>query len=128
MILNFSYMQPPHFDIARIGKTLSLFIDEGMDAKIFSMTLDNASASDVFAELLKAQLNARGVLPSSGAYILNLIVQEGSKEICVAVEKVRESIKYVKNLKLKMLNIWSIWKEMLETRCFNSIELYISYA
>lgn len=60
-----------------------------MKKKLFSMTLDNASANDCFVELLKGQLMLRDAILMDGeffhvrccAYILNLIVQEGLNEI-----------------------------------------------
>ena len=66
--------------------------------------MDNASANDVMVDMLKNQLNLIDALVGDGgffhirccAHILNLIVQEGLKEIDLAVKKVRESVKYVK--------------------------------
>ena len=68
------------------------------------MTLDNASSNDCFVELLKSQLNLKNALLRDGeffhvrccAHILNLIVQDGLKEIDESVIKIRKSIKYVK--------------------------------
>jgi hypothetical protein len=67
----------------------------GIDTKIFSITLDNASANNNFVLLLKDQLNLKKALVSSGeffhlrccAHILNLIVQDGLKEIDGALKK-----------------------------------------
>ncbi|XP_042958031.1 zinc finger BED domain-containing protein RICESLEEPER 1-like [Carya illinoinensis] len=67
-------------------------------------TDDNASSNDVSVELLRTQLNIKKALLCDGeffhlrccAHILNLIVQDGLKDIDFAIQKVRESIKYVK--------------------------------
>ena len=72
---------------------------------MFSITLDNASNNDSFVEMLKCQLNTTDSLLCVGehfhicccAHVLNLIVQDGLKEIDEAVNKVRESINYVRS-------------------------------
>lgn len=71
---------------------------------MFSVTLDNASNNDVSVEMLRTQLNVKNALVCDGdffhirccAHILNLVVQEGLKEIDSAVHKIRDSIKYVR--------------------------------
>ena len=68
------------------------------------MTLDNATSNNVCADLLKNLLVAKGGLLNKGdffhmrcsAHILNLIVQDGLKDIDDAIMKIRESVKYVK--------------------------------
>ena len=73
------------------------------------MTLDNASANDVFVDMIKIQLNLKDALYSNGeffhirccAHILNLIVQEGLKELDEPIFKVRESIKYVRGTQVR---------------------------
>lgn len=103
-ILNFSFMPPPHTGVALSDKIYKLLVDWGIEKKLFSMTLDNASANDCFVELLKGQLMLRDAILMDGeffhvrccAHILNLIVQEGLKEIDSSIGKIRESIKYVR--------------------------------
>ncbi|EOY16831.1 BED zinc finger,hAT family dimerization domain [Theobroma cacao] len=102
-ILNFSFMPPPHNGVALSEKIYALLVEWGIESKLFSITLDNASANDTFVDLLKVQLIMRKQLLGRGkffhirccAHILNLIVQDGLKEIDSAIQKVRESIKYV---------------------------------
>ena len=99
-ILNFCFMAPPHTGIHFSSHVFNLLKEWGIQKKIFSLTLDNASNNDVFAENLKWELE----LLSEGdffrvrccAHILNLIVQDGLKEIDDAVIKVRETVKYCK--------------------------------
>ena len=103
-VLSFSFMPPPHSGIALSAKVFSILEEWGIENKIFCVTLDNASSNDRFVDLLREQLDTKSPLISSGmffhmrccAHILNLIVQEGLKEIDEAVCKVRESVKYVK--------------------------------
>ncbi|CAL5202787.1 unnamed protein product [Lathyrus oleraceus] len=78
--------------------------------KDFSLTLDNVSANDVMQAHLKRQLVLQNWLLSEGeffhvrcsAHVLNLIVQEGLKVIGDALEKIRESVKYVKGSEGRM--------------------------
>ena len=53
-ILNFCYMPPPHSGIALLKKIYSLLSNWGIDRKLLSITLDKASANDVFVEMLKS--------------------------------------------------------------------------
>ena len=103
-ILNFCHMPPPHTRVALFEKINTLLVEWGIEKKLFSITLDNASANDCSVELLKKQLNFRCLLLMDGkffhvrccAHILNLIVQDDLKEIDGSMSKVRECIKYMK--------------------------------
>ncbi|KAF7827377.1 zinc finger BED domain-containing protein RICESLEEPER 2-like [Senna tora] len=76
----------------------------GIDNKIFSITLDNASYNDVMVNSMKQQLSINRTLLCDGALfqvrccsnILNLIVHAGLKVADEAISKVRNGIKYVK--------------------------------
>ncbi|KAI0489235.1 hypothetical protein KFK09_029077 [Dendrobium nobile] len=103
-IISFDYMPPPHDGLALFEKLQQLLIDWKLDSKLFSITLDNASANTVSVDFLRNHLNLQNALICNGeffhmrccAHIVNLIVQEGLKDIDSSVMKVRESIKYVK--------------------------------
>ena len=103
-VLNFRFMPPPHNGISLCEMIYGLLLDWGIEKQLFCMTLDNASVNDVFVDMLKIQLNLKNALYSNGeffhvrccAYILNLIIQDGLKEIDEPIYKVRESIKYVR--------------------------------
>lgn len=115
-ILNFSFMPPPHNGVSLSEKVYSLLADCEIVDKLFSMTLDNASCNDTFIDFLKLQLNVRKALLGNGhffhlrccAHILNLMVQDGLKQVDESVRKVRESIKYVKGSQVKNKNFWSV--------------------
>lgn len=99
-VLAFSFIPPPHTGAALAEKMTSMLKEWGIEKRIASITLDNASANDSMVETLKYDLD----LVANGdyfhvrccAHILNLIVQEGLKEIDEAILKVRESVKYCK--------------------------------
>jgi ribosomal protein L30/L7E len=102
-VLNFSFMVPPFNRASLCEKVLTMIQEWGIDTKLFSITLDNASSNDNFVVLLKDQLNFKKVLVSSSeffhldcwAHILNLIVQNSLKEIDGALQKVHDCVKYV---------------------------------
>ena len=74
----------------------------GVRKKVFTVTVDNASANDNMQSILKRQLrrdlvcNSEFVHIRCVAHILNLIVQDGLNVIDGALEKIRESVKFVK--------------------------------
>ena len=85
-------------------KKIALLLDWGIDRKIFSITLDNASANEVLQKKLCEQLKLQNSLICNGdyfhvrcsAHVLNIIVQEGLRVGSDALNKIRESIKYVR--------------------------------
>ncbi|KAK9119242.1 hypothetical protein Scep_017335 [Stephania cephalantha] len=97
-------MPPPHSGVAIAEKISALLGSWNLDKKLFSITLDNASANDTFVGIFKNTLRIKDALLVGGdffhmrccAHILNLMVQDGLKEIEKILDKVRDSIKFVK--------------------------------
>ena len=75
-------MPSPHNDISLSEKIYNLLCEWGIENKIFSVTLDNASSNDVSVDMLRTQLNIKKALVCQGdlfhlhccAHVLNLIV------------------------------------------------------
>ena len=61
-ILSFSFIPPPHNSVSLVDKMYNALKDYGIENKVFSWTLDNASVSDMFIEVLRNQLNIRSAL------------------------------------------------------------------
>jgi Domain of unknown function (DUF4413)/BED zinc finger len=101
-ILNFRHVPPPHSAIVLCDVIHGMLKEWGIEKKIFSITMDNALNMDNMQENLCYRLNNSLVCGGQFfhirccAHILNLVVQAGLKFITTAVEKVRESVKYVK--------------------------------
>ena len=116
IILNFCHMPPPYTGTLLLKKILSFLEEWGIEKKIFSITLDNASNNDICQDFIKQKLNDRGLLLCNGiffhvrcdAYILNLIVQEGLKVIDDSVIKIRETMKYLKGSKNKCADLMNV--------------------
>ncbi|XP_042052014.1 zinc finger BED domain-containing protein RICESLEEPER 2-like [Salvia splendens] len=104
-------MPPPHSAPELAQKISDILVDWEIDRKIFSLTLDNASANNAMVKLLKTRLQLQNSLLCNGEYfhvrccahILNLIVQEGLKVASDALDKIRASIKYVKASEARMI-------------------------
>ena len=103
-------MKPPHSGFELTKKVYDCLKDWKIDRKLFSLTLDNASANDNMQDILKEKLSLQDSFLCDGqffhvrccAHILNLIVQESLKVASEALEKIRDSIKYVKSSEGRM--------------------------
>jgi len=104
-ILNFCRMKPPHTGAELESVVFDCLKQWGIDKKIFSITLDNASANNTLQDILKSHLCVQRNLLCDGeffhvrccAHTLNLIVQDGLKVVDKALHNIRESVKYVKS-------------------------------
>ena len=103
-ILSFAHMQPSHTGHDLALMVLEFLKDWGIERKIFSITLDNASSNDNMQNMLKEHLCLSNSLLLNGeffhircsAHILNLIVQDGLKVASDALHKIRQSVHYVR--------------------------------
>ena len=76
---------------------------QGIEGKVASITVDNASYNDLAVRNLEESLQQHRKLPLNGklfhvrccAHILNLLVQDGISEIGDIIESVRDSVKYI---------------------------------
>ncbi|KAL2330357.1 hypothetical protein Fmac_017938 [Flemingia macrophylla] len=117
-ILNFCHMPPPHTGFELSKKIGDFLQDWGIEKRVFSITLDNASANDILQQTLKKQLVLQKGLICDGeffhvrccAHVLNLIVQEGLKVLDDALDQIRTSIKYVRGSESRMIK----FKQCLE--------------
>jgi hypothetical protein len=88
-----------------IGKHLqNVLLEWGLD-KVMTVTVDNASANDSGVSYLRRQLNSAKSSIAEGKYlhircathIVNLIVQDGLKEVDQSIKRVRAAIKFVRS-------------------------------
>ncbi|KAG8377763.1 hypothetical protein BUALT_Bualt08G0067200 [Buddleja alternifolia] len=109
-LLIFRHLPPPHGG-QNVGERLITFLQEwGIERKIFTITLDNAKYNDGVVDLLRNHLSLTNSLLCDGdfrhvrcgAYILNLVVQAGLKTIDMSIEKIRDSVKYVRGSEARM--------------------------
>ncbi|KAL0004660.1 hypothetical protein SO802_012221 [Lithocarpus litseifolius] len=119
-VLNFCHMPPPHNGVSLFEKVYKLLSMWGIENKIFCVTLDNASSNDVSIDMLRTQLINKKALVCNGEFfhlrccarILNLVVQDGLKEIDIVVQKICESIKYVRGSQGRKKSFYESVKQM----------------
>jgi hypothetical protein len=103
-VINFLELEPPHSGVVISNAISDCLARWKIEDKIASITFDNASSNNTAVTLLRAKFNKRGSLWFDGrflhirccAHILNLVVQDGLEVISSLIEKVRETIKYIK--------------------------------
>ncbi|KAG9458790.1 hypothetical protein H6P81_003298 [Aristolochia fimbriata] len=89
----------PDFNMGDLTKLYKWNIDK----KLTSLVLDNSSANDVMTREIVSRLSYKLLLNGvmlhvrCCTHIINLIVQDGVKEIGQVIEKVRASMKFVKS-------------------------------
>ncbi|CAN4105445.1 unnamed protein product [Withania somnifera] len=89
-IINF-YPVTSHKGVDMAASITKCLLDWGLD-NVFTITVDNASSNDRGTNIMEGQhLHVRCM-----AHILNLIVQDGLKEIGKSIKRVRQAVKYIK--------------------------------
>ncbi|KAG4196140.1 hypothetical protein ERO13_A06G150966v2, partial [Gossypium hirsutum] len=115
-IIRFRALFPP-YDSLNIADELVLCLSQwGIDKKIFSITLDNASYNDVMVSCLKNHFRANRAILCDGAFfqvrccahILNLIVKAGLELADDVVGKIRNGIKYIKKLRIHRKRFYDV--------------------
>ncbi|KAG8651822.1 hypothetical protein MANES_06G026760v8 [Manihot esculenta] len=88
-----------------VGRAIeTCLLEWGLD-KVFTVTVDNASSNDVAICYLKKKLANWGVSVANSTYlhmrcmahIINLIVQDGLKDVNDSVMKVRDAVRYIRS-------------------------------
>ncbi|XP_019460136.1 PREDICTED: zinc finger BED domain-containing protein RICESLEEPER 2-like [Lupinus angustifolius] len=125
-VLAFFHFPPQHTSANVSNKLLNLVKEWGIETKIFTITLDNATYNISMVNLLKKNHSFGNGLVSGGhyfhvrcgAHILNLIVQEDLKVISDALFKIRESVKYFRGISYPTANLYffNVWKNQVSLR------------
>ncbi|KAH1072475.1 hypothetical protein J1N35_024803 [Gossypium stocksii] len=87
-----------------IGQAIEKCLRDWGIERVFTITIDNASANSVAIEYLRKKLNHQNAFVANGkfihmrcvAQILNLIVQYGIKDASVSVDRVRGAVRYIR--------------------------------
>ncbi|XP_020271523.1 zinc finger BED domain-containing protein RICESLEEPER 2-like [Asparagus officinalis] len=96
------------------------FKDWGIENKVFTISVDNASYNDVCLRTLKTSLSRHKKLVCDGklfqvrccAHILNLLVQDGISVIALTIENVRESIKFINHSEARLKTFSAIVQQL----------------
>ncbi|KAK1402078.1 zinc finger BED domain-containing protein RICESLEEPER 2-like [Heracleum sosnowskyi] len=103
-VINFLHLVPPHIGLVISDCIFACLVDWGIENKISTITLDNASSNDSAVRHLKESFALKGNLLFNGrifhvrctAHILNLLVQDGLAVIESIIHNVRVVVKYLK--------------------------------
>ncbi|KAK8957622.1 hypothetical protein KSP39_PZI001216 [Platanthera zijinensis] len=109
-IINFLDLDPPHSGQVIYDAIRESILQWGIQKKVMSITLDNASVNDVAARHLQQSLANSNHLYLRGkvfhvrccAHILNILVQDGLREISSLVNIVREAVGYIRKSPLRL--------------------------
>ncbi|KAJ0771535.1 putative HAT dimerization domain, ribonuclease H-like superfamily, hAT-like transposase, RNase-H [Helianthus annuus] len=115
-IIGFNELAPPHSGEVISDAILECLIKWGIQDKIGTVTLDNASNNDRAAAILMHNFRVKEKLHFEGlffhvrccAHILNLVVQDGLGTIELCISKIREGVKYLKNSSGRLLKFGEI--------------------
>uniref|UniRef100_A0ACD5X1G1 Uncharacterized protein n=1 Tax=Avena sativa TaxID=4498 RepID=A0ACD5X1G1_AVESA len=104
-VIWFSKADTPHDGTNLFNIMLDCMEDWGLQKKVFSITLDNASNNNACMSYMQVNLLGKNLLPCKGdllhrrcgPHVINLTVQEGLTIPCMAVVNIRENIKFVRS-------------------------------
>ncbi|KAK6120922.1 hypothetical protein DH2020_045336 [Rehmannia glutinosa] len=90
--------------------------DWGIEHKIFTISVDNASNNDVAIRIAKETFSRSRKLPLGGklfhvrcaAHILNLVVQDGLSEIKNIIDDVKESVRFINQSESRLMKFSDI--------------------
>ncbi|XP_071939173.1 zinc finger BED domain-containing protein RICESLEEPER 1-like [Coffea arabica] len=119
-VLNFCNVPPPHTGVIIADALSKCFLEWGIENKVSTITVDNASYNDVCIRRVKEDFSLRKRLSIGGkifhvrccAHILNLLVQDGLNQIVDVIDVVREGIKYLKNSESHLNEFAKIKKQL----------------
>lgn len=116
LLLNFIPLPPPHTGLDIIDKLMKCTKEWGIEQKVYTISVHNASNNDVAINVAIDTFSRNDLLPLGGmlfhvrctAHILNLIVQDGIKEIEGIVLKVRKSVRLISQSEARLIKFSQI--------------------
>ncbi|KAL3527497.1 hypothetical protein ACH5RR_012153 [Cinchona calisaya] len=102
-VLSFVHIPPPRRGVETSDAIFKCIKEWGIENKIFTISVDNASNNDVAIRLLKDTFSMSKNLVCAGklfhvrccAHILNLMVQDGLSQIVDITNNIRKSVEFV---------------------------------
>ena len=113
-VLSFIHLPPPHRGLEIADNRYKCFKDWGIENKMFTISVDNASNNDSAVRILSETFSRVKKLPCGGklfhvrccAHILNLMVQDGLSRISYIIEDIHETVTFI-NQNEGRLNLFS---------------------
>ncbi|KAH7670513.1 Ribonuclease H-like protein [Dioscorea alata] len=97
-IISFYELEPPHTGIVISDAISKCHLEWGIQDKVSTITLDNATTNDVVARSLKSNFESR--------------VQDGLKEIDGIIHNIRETVKYLKKSPSKLFKFGEVARQL----------------
>ncbi|KAH6764506.1 hypothetical protein C2S51_015755 [Perilla frutescens var. frutescens] len=111
--LNFCNIPPPHSRLAICDVLNKCLVEWGIERKVWTVTVDNASNNDVVVRTLQENLSYDQSLPLSGKiFHVNILVQDGLSAIQETISKVRDSVKHVIASEMRTIMFSEIAKQL----------------
>ncbi|KAG8374690.1 hypothetical protein BUALT_Bualt10G0022100 [Buddleja alternifolia] len=119
-VLNLVEVPPPRRGVDIANVIWRCLEDWGIEGKIHTVSVDNASANDSAIENLKVFIRSKKKLFCGGslfhvrccAHILNLVAQDGLSEIKNVIECVRDSVDYIRRSDSRLKVFTEIVKQL----------------
>jgi hypothetical protein len=115
-----------------IGKNMHRCLLEWGLEKVMCVTVDNASSNDSGVTHLRRQLNNAKTSIAEGKYlhmrcaahIVNLIVQDGLKEVDISIKRVRAAVRYIKNSTSRLAKFKELAEEeKVDSKAFLNLDI-----
>ena len=115
-VLNFIELDPPHSGVVIAQAIWDCVVEWKIEDKIITLTLDNASSNTAAVRSLMAKFAARGSARFISKYfhvrccahIVNLVVNDGLQPLEPLINKLRETVKYIKKSPSRMYKFLQI--------------------
>ncbi|KAK6122956.1 hypothetical protein DH2020_043300 [Rehmannia glutinosa] len=115
-VLSFMLLPPPHAGVDNFDGLMKCTKDWGIEHKIFTISVDNASNNDVAIQIAKETFSTSRMLPLAGklfhvrciAHILNLVVQYGLYTIKYIIEDVKDSVRFINQSESRLMKFSDI--------------------
>ncbi|XP_057734453.1 zinc finger BED domain-containing protein RICESLEEPER 2-like [Arachis stenosperma] len=119
-VLSFVHVPPPRRGVDIADAIFKCLIEWGIESKIYSISVDNASYNDSCLRTLKDMISRHRKLLCGGklfhvrccAHILNLLVQDGLGEIAGTIENIRESVKFINQSEARLRTFSDIVQQL----------------
>lgn len=118
-VLSFINITPPREGIQISYAIFKYMKDWGMEKKMFTVTVDNASSNDAAMSNMRETIQRSRKLACRGslfhvrcAHVINLCVQDGLGEIESIISDVRESVEYINRSEARRMKFANIEQQL----------------
>ncbi|XP_071912241.1 zinc finger BED domain-containing protein RICESLEEPER 2-like [Coffea arabica] len=119
-VLNFVHVPPPRQGIQIADAIFKCLMDWGIESKVYTVSVDNASNNDSALRCLKDTFSRNKCILANGklfhvrcyAHILNLMVQDGLSQIKEIVDTIKDSVEFINKTDGRRLQFAEIFQDV----------------